>query len=120
MLGENLVRLIGIKEHLPIPNVSFYLMTEEFETGANHVIEEVRRFLTHKAEQGPIASTIYAQADNCWRENKNKYFMSYFEILVAMGVVVEAVVSFFRLGTRTKTPTKYSAAQQFICALTMR
>ncbi len=99
MRGERLkVRLIALKEHLPIPNVFFYLMTEEFETGANHVIEVVHRFLTQKAEKGPLPPTLYVQVDNCWRENKNKYFMAYFENLVAMGVVVEAFISFLPVG----------------------
>ncbi len=33
MRGDRLrVRLIGVKEHLPIPNIFLYLLTEEFET----------------------------------------------------------------------------------------
>ncbi len=38
------------------------------------------------------------KVDNCWRETKNKYFMSYFEMLVGLGVVVEAFVSFLPFG----------------------
>ncbi len=99
MRGEKLkVRLIGVKEHLLVPNVFFYLMTEEFETGANHVIECVHRFLSHKFEKGPILQTLYVQADNCSRENKNRYFMSYFEMLVARGVVKDVYVSFLPVG----------------------
>ncbi len=99
MRGERLkVRLIGLKEHLPIPNIFLYMLTEEFETGANHVIEVVHRFLTEKSEKGQIPPTLYVQVDNCWRENKNRYFMSYFETLVGMGVVVEAFVSFLPIG----------------------
>lgn len=99
MRGEKLkVRLIGIKEHLPIPNVFFYLMTEEFETGSNHIVEALHRFLTQKAKNDHLPLVLFVQADNCSRENKNKYFMSYLEMLVAMGVVVEVFVSFLPIG----------------------
>ncbi len=99
MRGEKLkVRLIGVKEHLVVPNIFFYLMTEEFDTGANHVIEAVHRFLANKAKQGTIPPCLYVQADNCSRENKNRYFMGYFEMLVARGIVKDVYVSFLPVG----------------------
>ncbi len=92
------VRLIGIKEHLASPNVLLFLMTEEHETGANHIVEALHRFLTGKAQTGALPPTLHVQADNCTRENKNRYIMGYFEFLIAKGVFQEVRISFLPVG----------------------
>ena len=73
-------------------------MKEEHETGAYHVIERAHRFLAEKSRQGLIPPVLQIQADNCTRENKNKYVLGYFELLVAMGVVEEVLLSFLPVG----------------------
>lgn len=64
-----------------------------------HVLETSHRVLNKKkAECVKLPEILFVQADNCTRENKNRYFMSYFQMLVACGVFVEVQVSFLPIG----------------------
>lgn len=93
------VKCIGALEHTKQKSLTLYMMTEEFESGANHVLEAAHRVLnTKKSESGTLPETLFIQADNCTRENKNRYFMSYFQMLVARGVFLEVQVSFLPIG----------------------
>ena len=92
------VRLVGILEHCRINCLRLYTMTEEYKTGANHIIESIHRFLIAKLLVGDIAPTFYVQVDNCSRENKNRYAMSYLEFLVARNVFDVVEVSFLPVG----------------------
>ena len=92
------VKLIGLLEH-NIPNIlNLFTMTEEHQTGANHVIEAVHRFINLRRLKGPLPPTLFVQVDNCSRENKNRYLMSYFEFLVRQGVFSTVEVGFLPVG----------------------
>ena len=80
------VKLVGLKEHGHIPKICLYLMTEEFATGTNHVVETIHRWLNEKSKHGPLPPTLYIQLDNSGRENKNRYQIAYLECLVAWDV----------------------------------
>lgn len=92
------MKLIGVLEHGPAKSLSLYTMTDEFETGANHVIERLHRTLSVKAGKGKLTDILYLQVDNCTRENKNRYMFSYQESLIAWGVSTEVFVSFLPIG----------------------
>jgi len=92
------VRLIGVKEHTTPDKIDLYLMTEEYETGANHIVEVLHRTLSNKRRTSKIPPILFIQADNCTRENKNTFFFSYCESLVAWGVFREVHVSFLPKG----------------------
>ncbi|VDI06880.1 Hypothetical predicted protein [Mytilus galloprovincialis] len=47
---------------------------------------------------GTLPPVLYIQADNCWRENKNKYVLSFCELLVHMKVFQEVHLSFLYVG----------------------
>jgi len=97
--GQGLkVKIVGVKEHDREDRNTLFILTEEFETGANHVIESIHRALELRAEYSVIPEILFIQVDNTTRENKNRYFMSYVESLVAWGVVKEAQVSFLPVG----------------------
>ena len=81
------VKLIGLFEHLIENRLTLFTMTEEIETGANHVIEVIHRFLNAKRSEGALPPTLFVQLDNCSGENKNKYVLAYFEMLVSLGAV---------------------------------
>ena len=38
--------------------------------------------VVHLFQNGRLPRTLYWQADNCWRENKNKYTLGFCELLV--------------------------------------
>lgn len=93
------VKCIGVLEHLLAKHVTLFTMTEEFPTGANHVVEAMHRVLnTKRLACGKLPPICYIQVDNCSRENKNRFFLSYFELLVATGVFKEVQVSFLPVG----------------------
>ena len=92
------VKLVGLKEHGHIPKICLYLMTEEFATGTNHVVETIHRWLNEKSKHGPLPPTLYIQLDNSGRENKNRYQIAYLECLVAWGVFKNIEVSFLPVG----------------------
>ena len=92
------VKLIGILEHGPENSAALFTMTENFETGANHVIECLHRYLNRRNATRGLTSTLTIQMDNCTRENKNRYALGYLEALVAWGVFVEVHACFLPLG----------------------
>lgn len=95
------VKVVGCLEHVLRggEKLSLYAMTEEYETGANHVIEVAHRVLQRKKElMGKLPPNLFVQVDNCIRENKNRFFFSYFQSLVHLGVFKTVQVSFLPIG----------------------
>ena len=89
------IKCVGVLEHLVERKIHFFPMTGEFPTGANHVIEALHRVLDAKFhEEGKLPPTMFLQLDNCSRENKNHYLLSYLELLVGIGVFRDVQVSF--------------------------
>lgn len=73
-------------------------MTEEYEKGANHIIESVHCFLLDKASEGNQPSTLFVQVYKCTRENKNRHFIRFLECLVKWGLFVNVEVGFLSIG----------------------
>ena len=92
------VKLIGLLEHRVLNRLTLFTMTEEHSTGANHVVEVIHRFLNKKREDGSLPPKLFVQLDNCSRENKNRYLLSYFEMLIALGVFDSIEVGFLPVG----------------------
>ena len=93
------IKCVGVLEHLIEKKVSLFPMTEEFATGANHVIEALHRVLDTKFhEEGKLPPSMYIQLDSCSRENKNHYLLSYLEWLVGLGVFNDIQASFLPVG----------------------
>lgn len=92
------VHLIGLLQHEKENRLHLFTMTDEHETGSNHMIEACHRFINDKARDGKLPSTFFVQLDNSRRENKNKYSLSYFESLVRWGVFKVVEISFLPIG----------------------
>lgn len=73
-------------------------MTEEHETGSNHIVECVHRFINQKVKRGPVPRQLFVQLDNCTRENKNRYFLAYMKFLVSRQVFDQIEVGFLPVG----------------------
>lgn len=92
------VRLIGILTH-SVPNkLHLYTLTEEYETGANHIIECIHRLLNAMGNSGTLPRRLFIQMDNCSRENKNRFVFAYLESLVEVGLFNEVLVGFLPVG----------------------
>ncbi len=92
------VRLIGLLEHNQENKLRLFTLTEEYPTGANHVIEAVHRFLTERGNQSTMPRVFYIQVDNCTKENKNRYLFSYLECLIRWNLFDEIQVDFLPVG----------------------
>lgn len=92
------MKLVGVLEHGPTKMLNLFLLTEEFQTGGNHVIESIHRVIQQKYESGLFPKTLYVQLDNCTRENKNRFVLAYLEMMVSKGVFEEVYASFLPIG----------------------
>ena len=92
------VKLVGLLEHKLEPQLLLYTMTQEHQTGANHIVEVLHRFINKKRSEGPLPKKLYIQLDNCSRENKNRYVLGYCEYLVAHSVFDSVEVGFLPVG----------------------
>jgi len=92
------VHLIGALEHNVDNILHLFTMTEEHETGSNHIVETVHRFLNDRRDRGKLPPNLFVQVDNCTRENKNQYLMAYMEHLVAASVFQSVEVGFLPVG----------------------
>lgn len=92
------VKLVGMLEHAAENRLRLLTMTEEHQTGANHIVESLHRFLMDRSLYSEVPPTLYLQFDNCTRENKNRFFLAYVECLVRWKVFKQIDVSFLPIG----------------------
>ncbi len=92
------VRLIGLLEHNQLNKLRLFTLTEEYPTGANHVVEAIHRYLSERVNQSVLPKTLYIQVDNCTKENKNRYLFSYVESLIRWKLFEEIEVAFLPVG----------------------
>ena len=92
------VHLIGLLQHAHQSVLELYTMTDEHKKGSNHIVEVIHRFINGKSKDRPLPRKLFIQLDNCSRENKNKFVMSYLDALVRWGVFDEIEVGFLPVG----------------------
>ena len=76
----------------------------EYPHDSNLTLTCLLRALYETARDNRLTSTqtLYVQADNCGRENKNRFFLSIMAVLVARGIVKEIIVSFLMVDIHMK------------------
>ncbi len=92
------IKLVGVLEHAVENKLRLLTMSEEHQTGANHIIESIHRFLMDKSLSCQLPPKLYIQVDNCTRENKNRFFFSYIESLIRWELFHEVEVGFLPVG----------------------
>ncbi len=112
--GQGLkVHLIGVLQHLSMNRLRLFTMTEDHQTGANHIVECVHRFVNDVAREGPLPRTLFLQLDNCVRENKNQYLLSYLDALIQWSVFDCIEVGFLPIGhTHCDVDQAFSSTSQ--------
>jgi len=80
-----------------------YTISDKWEHGSNQTITLLQKVLLQceersKREDGRLPPTLFLQADNCGRENKNRYFLAYLSWLVQKGIFKEIYLSFLPVG----------------------
>lgn len=64
------VRSIGVQEHKRPDHVYLYTMTEEHETGANHIVEAVQWLFIDRVTSSPVPPKLFVQLYNGTRDTK--------------------------------------------------
>ncbi|XP_062576087.1 uncharacterized protein LOC134237971 [Saccostrea cucullata] len=88
----------GVLNH-GLESLDLYVDINEYMHDANLVMNIILKS-SYKAllKTGFLQSTLYIQADNCARENKNKYVLGFCELLVTLDIFKEVHLSFLHVG----------------------
>lgn len=88
-----------------------YLSLEDIAGDPNWTIETLYRTLKAEEERRPngLPKTLYLQVDNCFRENKNTYVISYLCWLVERRVFDEIFLSFLPTGHTHFDPDQFAS-----------
>lgn len=70
----------------------------QYPHDSNLTLTCLLRSLWAVSTEGQLPPVLYVQADNCGRENKNRYIFSFLALLVAKRIVKEVLVSFLMVG----------------------
>lgn len=92
------IHLIGVLQHLSPNQLRLFTMSDEHETGSNHVVEVLHRLINELASMGKMPKTLFIQLDNCVRENKNHFFLAYVDSLIHWKILDHVEVSFLPVG----------------------
>ena len=82
--------LTGVLLHTKSPSgklaFGFYDILQ-YSHDCNLTINALLKVLAHFCRSGePLPQVLYLQLDNCFRENKNKHFLSFFSLLVECNI----------------------------------
>ena len=95
----------GIKLHLVIVvvhnlNTYCYMVPQCFHSDSNLTVEVLQQTLKSLEARMDytLPSKLYLRADNCWRENKNRFVLAYLADLVQRGVFREIYFDFLLKG----------------------
>ena len=88
-----------------------YLSLEDIAGDPNWTIETLYRTLKAEEQRRPdgLPRTLYLQMDNCFRENKNTFVISYLCWLVERGVFDEIFLSFLPTGHTHFDPDQFAS-----------
>ena len=79
--------------------VLFYLNHDHFQQSSNMVVSTIYKLLQEIIkDQGKLPKKLRVFADNCYRENKNRYLFAFLDHLVELGIFEEATIDFLIVG----------------------
>lgn len=90
--------LTGILLHGRPNPIYAYTWYERFPAGSDSVVTILARALNETVKDKPLPPTLYLHLDNCWRENKNRYVVSFLHLLVDKGVFDKIKLGFLPVG----------------------
>ncbi|XP_074653607.1 uncharacterized protein LOC141907763 [Tubulanus polymorphus] len=75
-----------------------YVDVLQYKHDSNLTINILVKTLWKLSQNGRLPRTLYVQADNCSRENKNKYVLAFLELLVRREIFQQVQLSFLYVG----------------------
>ncbi|VDI31378.1 Hypothetical predicted protein [Mytilus galloprovincialis] len=70
----------------------------QYKHDSNLTLNILMKLLWEASKGRPLPPVLYLQADNCFRENKNRFILSFLELLVHRRVFYEIQLSFLYVG----------------------
>jgi hypothetical protein len=92
------VHVTGVLVHNAKQRAFVYTWLDNFPADSNVSIQVILDVINRMKAKGPLPPTLYIQADNCWRENKNKYLLGFLHCLVEEKVFTKIKLSFLPKG----------------------
>eukprot|EP00058_Branchiostoma_floridae_P005491 XP_002590979.1 hypothetical protein BRAFLDRAFT_69470 [Branchiostoma floridae] len=77
---------------------STYVDFFEYSHDSNLTLNLLLKLLGKLSTRNPLPPILFIQADNCYRENKNKYMLAFLDMLVHMRIFREIQLSFLMVG----------------------
>src|SRR3569833_2991745 len=78
---------------------SWYWTFDNYKSGSSRIISVLTKFLLEEIDKvGHPPQKLYIQADNCARENKNRYVLSWCCLMLLLGIIKEVELSFLIVG----------------------
>jgi hypothetical protein len=92
------VHVTGVLVHNHELRAYVYTWLDNFPADSNISIHVILDVILRMQKKGPLPPTLYIQADNCCRENKNKFLLGFLHILVERKVFKKIKLSFLPKG----------------------
>ena len=74
--------------------IKMYLNFDQFEQGSNMIVSILfRLILEAKQDFGKLPPVLHVSVDNCWRENKNRFVLSFLAALVELKIFTEITMT---------------------------
>ena len=72
---------------------------DQFEQGSNMIVSILYRLLIETQQDlGKLPAVLHLSLDNCWRENKNRFVLSFLASLVQLDILSEINLTFLLVG----------------------
>ncbi|XP_062609674.1 uncharacterized protein LOC134271502 [Saccostrea cucullata] len=91
------VHVTGVLSHSRNKKI-LYTDFHQYKHDSNLTLNILLKVLWNHSKGKPLPPVLYLQADNCFRENKNKYVLSFLELLVRKRIFYEVQLSFLHVG----------------------
>lgn len=77
-----------------------FINTSELPSDSNMTLNVLMHSLeSHVKKHNKLPEKLYLQFDNCWRENKNMFILSFAYMLVSMGIVQKVSICMWKMMT---------------------
>lgn len=89
----------SIESNHGLKSLDLYVDINEYQHDANLVMNIILKSTSNTlSKTGFLQSTFYIQADNCARENKNRFVLGFCELLFTLDIFKEVHLSFLHVG----------------------
>ena len=79
--------------------IKMFVNMEQYEQGSNMIVSMLYRLILEvRQDMGRLPPRVHISLDNCYRENKNRFTLSFLTALVQNDIFSEVNVTFLLVG----------------------